>query len=359
MDRGVVSYTIIFTLGLVAQKHIFTFLNYPLLLALNLSLLPLLWLKRGDKRAFITISHLIFFILGYSVLTTTKPHNNYTPNTAPPQSNIITKSQKYIKDILDSNIPTLEERAIAYSLTLGDKSLIPYKLKKGYQSAGALHLLALSGLHTGIIYFIIDSLLFFLNFSYKLRRVKVIISFAILSFYAILTGLSPSVMRALFMIILFKSCMSLNRSANKLEIIALSALIMAIISPNNLLSIGAQLSFAAIFGILYLYPVCNDAYNNIFKCNNTISKLIKKLWDIIAISVCCQISTAPLVLLYFKNIPPYFLITNIVAMPLVTIILYLLVALIIIQPIIIATTPIASLLLFLLKLLNRIIMIIE
>lgn len=218
-------------------------------------------------------------------------------------------------------IPQPPEQAVAIAFTLGDKSHIPYSLKQAYKNSGAMHVLALSGLHIGIIYGIICLFLSFLNIHYKTRRIKLIISTIIIVAYAYITGFSPSVQRAGIMIFTWQMLAATDRKIGKWSVLTTAAGIILLINPNELSSIGFQLSFAAVAGITALYPIINGSLETCFKHKKCI-RLLKPVWSLISLSTACQITTAPLVWYYFHTTPPYFLLTNLVAVPLVAVSLY-------------------------------------
>lgn len=224
--------------------------------------------------------------------------------------------RRTLGDALKKIVPGEKERTVLAALTLGDKSGLPYELKKSYRDSGAMHLLALSGLHTGILYSIIGIFLHLLDFHYRSRRIKLVLSLMLIALYAVATGLNASVLRAGLMIGIYRLAAAGYRSAGKWEVTAMAAGIILLFFPLEIFRIGFQLSFAAVCGIAGLFGAIDRCFP--FRC-----KTVRKLWSLLALSVSCQIATGPIVWLYFKNIPPYFLLTNLAAVPLVTAVLYL------------------------------------
>lgn len=224
--------------------------------------------------------------------------------------------RRTLGDALKKIVPAEKERTVLAALTLGDKSGLPYELKKSYRDSGAMHLLALSGLHTGILYSIIGIFLHLLDFHYRSRRIKLILSLMLIALYAVATGLNASVLRAGLMIGIYRLAAAGYRSAGKWEVTAMAAGIILLFFPLEIFRIGFQLSFAAVCGIAGLFGAIDRCFP--FRC-----KTVRKVWSLLALSVSCQIATGPIVWLYFKNIPPYFLLTNLAAVPLVTAVLYL------------------------------------
>lgn len=213
-----------------------------------------------------------------------------------------------------------DELAILSALTLGKKESLTSELKSAYASAGAMHVLAVSGLHVGIVFLIVRSLL---GWMAKIRYgsvLKAIILIIAIWTYAFITGLSPSVMRASTMFSFMIIAQSLKLNSNIYNTLGLSALLILIIEPYMLLEVGFQLSYLAVIGIIFLQPYL---YNLLyFK-----PWILNKAWEITCVSISAQIVTAPLGILYFHQFPTYFLFSNIIVIPsafaiLVTAIMY-------------------------------------
>ena len=201
-----------------------------------------------------------------------------------------------------------EELAIISALTLGKKENLSPQLKSAYASAGAMHVLAVSGLHVGIIYLILQLVLNSLNrFKYgpQIRSVILIIAIWV---YAFITGLSPSVMRAATMFTFMVIAVVFKRNSNIYNTLALSAFVILVFKPYMLLEVGFQLSYLAVFGIIYLHSYLYNLLT--FK-----PWLLNKAWEITCVSIAAQIATAPLGILYFHQFPTYFLFSNLIVIP--------------------------------------------
>jgi competence protein ComEC len=189
-----------------------------------------------------------------------------------------------------------------------------------------MHVLALSGLHIGIVFTLIYNILKIFSIFPKGRYFTDAAAILFIFLYSAATGFSPSVTRASIMIFIYRIACNTFRNTDKWDAIALSAMIIGIISPLQIFTIGFQLSYAAVGAIALLFPACKEAFSVVFPIGGSLKGLTRKgceyIWNTLAISVCCQIATAPLVLYYFGNIPQYFLLANIIAVPLATIILY-------------------------------------
>jgi competence protein ComEC len=235
-------------------------------------------------------------------------------------------ARQFLLSSLKSNGIEGDQYAIASALILGSKDELDFEVKQAYATAGAMHVLAVSGLHVGIIFLILKTLLSILDTSKKGRIVKAIILLIVLWSYALLTGLSPSVLRAATMFSFVIMGTVLNRKSSIYNTLAASAFFLLIINPNLLFEVGFQLSYIAVLGIVYLQP-------RIYKRINTKWCLLDKIWAITAVSIAAQIATLPLTLYYFNQFPVYFMLSNLIVIPSAIIILSLGILLFITSPI--------------------------
>lgn len=207
-----------------------------------------------------------------------------------------------------------DERAIIQALILGEKKDIDKKLYNEYASAGAVHILAVSGLHVGILYFILAFLLKpFSRIKYGLYLDAIIIVLFLWAF-AVISGLSPSVTRAVTMFSFFAVANLLNRRTSAINTLFLSLLILLIINPLWLFQVGFQLSYLAVFFIVWLQPI-------FYKIGYSKYWILRKIWGIASVTICAQIGVLPLSLYYFHQFPGLFLVTNIVILPFLTILM--------------------------------------
>ncbi|MFT5779638.1 MAG: competence protein ComEC [Crocinitomicaceae bacterium] len=193
--------------------------------------------------------------------------------------------------------------AVAKALILGDKSLLRPELKRSFSSAGAMHVLAVSGLHVGII---LELLLFLFGRFPRIfsKNAAVIIALVILWTYAAVVGFSPSVVRATFMFTLLAVAKMMSRQSNSLNVLLFSACIMLFTDPLLLYDIGFQLSYLAMAGILLLYrPIESTFYIS--------NRILKKIWQGTAVGISAQLFTLPVTLYYFHQFPNYFMLTNV------------------------------------------------
>lgn len=234
-------------------------------------------------------------------------------------------SEKLINCFKESGL-TGDELAVATALTIGYKELLDDELKKVYSASGTMHILAVSGLHVGILYYLITFSLFFLNKNRILKILKALLILFFLWFFAILTGLSPSVERAALMFSFVVIGDNINRKTSIYNSICASAFLLLLVDPYNFYNIGFQLSYMAVISIVLFYPII---FNFIFLKN----KILSYIWSLVAVTIAAQIGTFSLSLYYFHQFPNLFLISNLFAIPLSTLIIYLSVALIIFSPI--------------------------
>jgi competence protein ComEC len=200
------------------------------------------------------------------------------------------------------------EFEILSALTLGYKRELEPETKMVFSASGASHVLAVSGLHVGVVFYLVNLLFGFFRYRKYGRSLFMLISITILWSYAFITGLSPSVMRAATMFSIFAIGENLDRRSNIYNSMAASAFLLLLIDPNNLYDIGFQLSYAAVFGIVYLQP----KLERLIAVKNRAPKFF---WMLITVSISAQIATFPITSYYFGQFPTYFWITNTFVIP--------------------------------------------
>ena len=222
--------------------------------------------------------------------------------------------ERFLK-IFESNHIAGEEYAVAGAIILGYRDRIDAELYSVYQGAGVMHLLCVAGMHVGAVFIVLSFLLSFLDKSKRGKYIKHIILILLIWFYAVITGLSPPVCRAALMITLVIIGNSFRWTTNVYNTLMASALIMLLFNPALIIDTGFQLSYVAVLGIVTLYP----AINKLWITNN---RILKYIWQIASVSIAAQLSIFPLALLYFHQFPNYFLIANMLVVPLANIIIY-------------------------------------
>lgn len=199
------------------------------------------------------------------------------------------------------------------ALVLGDKRTLDKDLQQSYANAGVVHILAVSGLHVGVIFLLMSVVLNRItNPKQQVLRSTLII--AALWIYALLTGLSPSVWRASTMFSLITIGRNLGRITGIYNTLCASALLLLILEPSLLFSPGFQLSYAAVFGIVRYQPLILSMWS-------PGSKWLMYIWEIMSVSLAAQLLTMPFTFYYFQQFPTYFLVANLLIIPLIAIIM--------------------------------------
>lgn len=228
-------------------------------------------------------------------------------------------AQKACTRRLESLLPEGSERAVIKALSIGDKRELDRPTKQAYRASGASHLLALSGLHVGILYKLLCALFLPFGGSRWMRRFRSVAVLGFLWFYALLSGMSPSISRAVLMITIYEGAALANRPRDGWNALAISALLITLFNPEAPREIGFQLSFCACLGIFALYPHLKGLLR-------TRLRSLQAVWNGASLAIACQAATALPAWIYFRSFPRYFLITNLLTLPLVTATLWLTVA---------------------------------
>lgn len=224
------------------------------------------------------------------------------------------RAQLRAAEIIDAHVEQPKENAIAKALLLGIKDHLDNDLKKSYSAAGAMHVLAVSGLHVGIVYLFLQSVFGRLRRTRSGAKLFGVLSILTIWIYALITGLSPSVLRAATMFSVVALSEIAAKKGNVYNTLGVAAFLLLLFDPYLIYSVGFQLSFTAVFGIVYLQP-------KIYRLVDFDFWLLDKIWAITCVSIAAQIATFPLTALYFHQFPTYFLISNLVVIPAATLML--------------------------------------
>ncbi|WP_284652805.1 ComEC/Rec2 family competence protein [Flavobacterium terrisoli] len=207
-----------------------------------------------------------------------------------------------------------EELNIMIALLLGQQQDISPEVLKDYQLAGAVHILSVSGLHVGFILLFVTFLLKPIANTKRNAIIKLAIILLSLWSYGILAGLAPSVVRSVTMFSFVAIGNHLRRTVNVFHTLLVSMFLILLWKPSFLFDVGFQLSYLALFFILWLQPLLSD----IWEPKN---RILKYTWDILTVSFAAQIGTMPLSIYYFHQFPGLFFVTNVVVLPLLGIIM--------------------------------------
>lgn len=218
-------------------------------------------------------------------------------------------------DTYRQHCPSIEIQSVLAAMTLGDKQLLPRSLKDIYAASGASHLLALSGLHLGIIYMV----LLMLTRRMRSGMLRGLLVLAAVWAYVFVAGASVSLLRAALMASVYTLVSVMQRTHLSLNALSCTVIVLLACHPSMLWEVSFQMSFAAVLSIIVFYP---PLYRCIAGYRWANRSWLQSIWGLIAVSLAAQIGVAPLVLFYFGTFPVYFLLTNLAAIPLATLMLY-------------------------------------
>ena len=209
-----------------------------------------------------------------------------------------------------------EQYAVVAAMALGDKSALTQQLKDVYAETGASHVLALSGLHLGIIY----ALLSMLIVGRRWRMISQVLIVLAIWMFVFLVGMSVSVVRAAVMLTAYALLSLGHREKMSLNTLAFAALVLLMMNPMSLFDVGFQMSFMAVGAIIIYLPWLEGLFPQGFLQDHSV---VKWLWSLVTVSCAAQIGVAPLIAYYFERFSTYFLLTNLIVVPAATLILWL------------------------------------
>ena len=209
-----------------------------------------------------------------------------------------------------------DQYAVVAAMALGDKSALTKELRETYSKTGASHILALSGLHLGIIYALLSMLIVGRRWQ-MITQVAIILS---IWAFVFLVGMSASVVRSAVMLTVYALLAIGHRHKMSINTLAFTAIVMLLVTPKALFDVGFQMSFMAVFSILLFVPLFYRPFSAEYLMTH---RAISWLWGMVAVSIAAQIGVAPLIAYYFGRFSCYFLLTNFIVIPAATIILYL------------------------------------
>ena len=217
---------------------------------------------------------------------------------------------------LEKNNFNKTELNVALALILGQRQEISPDIIRDYQYAGAVHILSVSGLHIGFILLFVSFILKPIPNSRRGSFIKLIIILVSLSSFGIIAGLAPSVVRSVTMFSFVAIGSHLRRSVNIYHTLLVSILLILFVEPSFLFDVGFQLSYVAVFFIIWLQPLLATLWN-------PKTKFSKYVWDILTVSFAAQIGTLPLTVYYFHQFPGLFFVTNVIIIPMLSVIMAL------------------------------------
>ncbi len=230
--------------------------------------------------------------------------------------NKITSAKNHLQKKLKNIILNNDAYAVASALVLGDRDHLSKEVKENFQHTGGMHVLAVSGLHVGLIGFLLILLSRFNKPKpHLLKMIQALIIISGIWIYSLITGLPDSAFRAAIMLSLYILSKAFNKKTNSINILIAALIISLYVDPFCLYKVGFQFSYLALISILIFYkPIANLIITKYTWLN--------KFWQLNALSISAQILIAPLSIYYFSLFPVYFLLTNIFAINFASIILY-------------------------------------
>lgn len=221
-----------------------------------------------------------------------------------------------------------ESLALLSALTLGEKRDFPQELKESFSVAGASHILALSGLHLGILYMLLAFVIPLRNASRVYRFFSELAIILVLWGFAFVAGLSPSVVRSAMLFTLMSSGRLLGYDVSPVSSLSFAAIVMLLFSPHLLFDVSFQLSFSAVLAILLLAPPLRG-FLGVYKHGAVYGYVV----NLLILSVVAQVGVLPFIWYYFGVFPLYFLLTNLFVVPLAFVVIMLVVILWLLIPI--------------------------
>ncbi len=214
---------------------------------------------------------------------------------------------KIVSSLRNSNLSD-NAFAICSALLVGFDDEINKDVLTSFSHSGTLHILSVSGMHTGVICGIILFIFSYLDKEDKHKKLKCTIIISVLLLFTTITGFSPSVLRASLMLSLIILGKTFQKQSNSYNTLLLSAFILLVTNPLLIIDVGFLLSYFAVFGIMYLFPILDSLY---FVEN----KILKWFWSSCLISIAATIFTLPITLYFFHQFPIWFVFSNLVIIP--------------------------------------------
>ena len=226
------------------------------------------------------------------------------------------------------DVDEINARDLIVAITLGDKTDMDDGLKDAYSKAGTSHLLAVSGLHVGIIILIVECLVGLVIHPKRRRYAFATVLIAIIWGYAFLTGLAASVVRTAFMYTVYRVALLLFSKPNPIHVVSFTAFVMLVYNPFNVFDLGFQLSFSAVYSILLFGQPLINGFEKLIpeiklkgRVGMCLSKLRTYVLGSVAISLSAQILTTPIILLTFHTLPILSIVSSLITIPLVTLLI--------------------------------------
>lgn len=220
-----------------------------------------------------------------------------------------TRIKEKVVEVLRNSGLSQEAFSICSALLVGYDDEISSDVMSSFSHSGTLHVLSVSGMHTGLLYGLIVFIFQLIDKYDRYKKTKCVFIIALLFLFVLITGFSPSVLRAALMLTLVILGKTFYRNGNAYNTLVFSAFLLLLFNPFLIMDVGFLLSYLALFGIMYLYPLLNELYP-------VKHKLIGWFWSLTLMSVAATVFTLPVSLYYFHQFPVWFIFSNLIIIPL-------------------------------------------
>jgi len=269
----------------------------------------------GNPGGFDYQRYCAFHGLYYQVFLKGSEYETTSVKVITPFNQLLFDVQKWVLESFQKRIPGTREAGVAEALLIGYRNDLDVDLVQSYSNTGVVHIIAISGMHLGLIYGLLVFLFKRAGKSSTTLWIRAVIILATLWGFSLLTGAAPSIMRSAIMFTFLVLGETQKRKASIYNNLASSALLILLFDPFALWDVGFQLSYTAVLSIaIFATPITNLWYIK--------NKWYRKFWQLNTVTLAAQILTYPIVAYHFHQFPNLFLITNIVAVPLSGLILY-------------------------------------
>jgi len=223
--------------------------------------------------------------------------------------------RQHLVEKLKTNMHDGNAIAVASTLILGYRADLSSDVLQAYQNTGTVYVLTVSGAQVAVIYFMLSFALSFLNRYRYGKVIKAVIIITLIWYYALLSGLSPAVCRAVIVVSMVVIGRTFNRYINSLNVLAISAFALLLYDPYYITEVGFQLAYVAVAGLIIFRPI-------VYKWFKFKNRLANRVWSLCSVSIAAQVVTFPLSAYYFHQFPVYFLVTNLLVVVPVTVAMY-------------------------------------
>ena len=312
--KSIEAISLTFTVGALVGAAVSGGQSWVVASALGLAVMPVLLQRKlleWPERVSVSVLLAAFLLLGFcSAGLASLPYATTSPLSAPWILEAGERLKAYIADI---PFPSEGTAPLLTALLTGDRSGLAPETVSAFRESGASHILALSGLHLGIIYVLFDRLTRVAGQTPLARYLRFGAIVLSAGFFTLMTGASPSLVRAFLFILINEILRLTGRPRKASRVLCLALLVQLVLDPSAIRSVGFQLSYLAMAGIFLLYPLLEAWYPP-----SPAWDPFRRIWKAAALSISCQLFTSPLAWWRFHSFPRYFLLTNLLALPLTT-----------------------------------------